>query len=72
VRRPALKYLDDDEATTSEPLKVSVVEPLRRVRVVAPYQVVYETIVYRPGDVPDIPVALADRWVRDGWVEELL
>jgi hypothetical protein len=45
-------------------------EPFKKVRVSAPFQVVYDATVYRPGDVATVPAALADAWIRDQWVTD--
>jgi hypothetical protein len=39
-----------------------------RVRVEAPFQVVQNTVVYRPGEVVEVDASVAADWVRDGWV----
>jgi hypothetical protein len=39
-----------------------------RVRVENPFQVVHNTVVYRPGDVAEVPGSVAADWIRDGWV----
>jgi hypothetical protein len=43
-------------------------EPLKRVRVLRPFQVVYDTVAYSNGDTPVVPVALADQWIKNQWV----
>jgi hypothetical protein len=49
---------------------LSEVSKLKAVRVLAPFQVVFNTVVYRPGDVAMVPAALADAWIRDQWVTD--
>jgi hypothetical protein len=39
-----------------------------RVRVMPPFQVVHNTVVFRPGDVTEVPGSVAADWIRDGWV----
>jgi hypothetical protein len=39
-----------------------------KVRVLAPFQAVYEGTVYRPGDVAEIPLHIASMWLNYGWV----
>jgi hypothetical protein len=61
---------DDEEkprGVGSAHLAVAGVSPVR-VRVVAPFQVVRDLVVYRPGDVAEVPESVAADWVRDGWV----
>ncbi len=45
-------------------------EPFRKVRALAPFQVVYEGTVYLPDDVATVPASLADAWIRDQWVTD--
>jgi hypothetical protein len=49
---------------------VKKAEPVKRVKVVAPFRVVYDGIAYSGGDMPEIPPALADEWLKAGWVTE--
>jgi hypothetical protein len=42
-------------------------EPFKTVRALAPFQVVYDTVVYRPGDVATVPASLADQWLLNRW-----
>jgi hypothetical protein len=61
---------DDEEkprGVGSAQLAVAGSSPVR-VRVVDPFQVVHNTVVYRPGDVTEVPESVAADWVRDGWV----
>jgi len=47
--------------------QLAVAGPVR-VRVMPPFQVVHNTVVYRPGDVAEVPGSVAADWIRDGWV----
>jgi hypothetical protein len=50
--------------------KSATVEPLKRVKVVAPFRVVHNCVAYSDGDTPKVPEALADQWLKSGWVTE--
>jgi hypothetical protein len=50
--------------------EVAKVEPLKRVKVVAPFRVVYDGIAYSGSDVPEVPADVADSWLRNMWVTE--
>jgi hypothetical protein len=41
-----------------------------RVKVLAPYQVVHDGIVYLPGKTADVPEEVAAVWIRAEWVTE--
>jgi len=76
--RPAKRAEDDvvfvteDDAEAPAPLTAKdASEPLKNVRVLPPFQVVYDTVPYRGGDMPEVPVSLADEWLRNSWVEPL-
>jgi hypothetical protein len=43
-------------------------EPLRRVRVQHPFQVVHEGTVYPPDEIVEVPETVASHWIRDGLV----
>jgi hypothetical protein len=51
--------------------KVAAPEPLKRVRVNVPFQVVYETIPYTGGQITEVPADVADSWLRNTWVTEV-
>jgi hypothetical protein len=44
-------------------------EPVVKVKVRAPFQVVYETVVYLPGAVVEVPESLSQEWLTNSWVE---
>jgi hypothetical protein len=44
-------------------------EPLIKVAVQAPFQVVHDERVYWPGAVAEVPQSLADKWIENRWVE---
>lgn len=72
ARRPDLAFTTEQDAEPrTMPLTVKDAEPLKRVRVLAPFRVVYETRPYTDGDTPEVPEALAQEWVRNRWAEEL-
>ena len=60
----ALRFVEA-EAADDEPPKP---EPLRRVRVRHPFQVVFKGVPYWPDAVAEVPESLAAKWVRDQWV----
>jgi hypothetical protein len=64
-----------DDVASAEPRKREtkpvVPEPLKRVRVLSPFQVVYAGTVYLPDSVAEVPVSLADSWILNQWVEFL-
>ena len=65
-----------DDVASTEPRKrerrpVTAPEPLKRVRVLAPFQVVHETRPYTGGDVVEVPESIADSWLLNKWVEIL-
>ena len=57
-------------ARRKRPEELPKPEPFKKVRVSAPYQVVYDATVYRPGDVATVPASLADQWVLNRWVTD--
>jgi hypothetical protein len=62
-----LVFTGDDEEKPR--MGSAVAGATRRVRAIAPFQVVYNQVVYRPDDVAEVPESVAADWVRDGWVE---
>ncbi len=46
-------------------------EPLTRVKVVGNFRVVYDGMAYSNGDIPEVPPALAEEWLKAGWVTEV-
>jgi hypothetical protein len=40
------------------------------VTVNAPFQVVHDAVVYRPGQTADVPAEVADKWIEAGWVSQ--
>jgi hypothetical protein len=44
-------------------------EPLVKVAVQEPFQVVHDERVYWPGAVAQVPQSLADKWIENQWVE---
>jgi hypothetical protein len=51
------------KATTEKPSASA------KVKIVAPYRVSHEGVAYTGGDVPEVPTATADLWVKSGWAE---
>jgi hypothetical protein len=47
---------------------VVVPEPLKRVRVLAPFQVAHAGTQYFPGEVAEVPQSLANNWILNQWV----
>jgi hypothetical protein len=45
-------------------------EPTKRVRVLHPFQVVHEGIVYRPQAVAVVPRSVAAQWITNNWVTD--
>lgn len=41
------------------------------VEVQQPFQVCYGSTVYGPGEVAGVPDAVAQQWIRSGWVVEV-
>jgi hypothetical protein len=62
---PTLVFTDEEKPLRVASLQLATV----RVRVLAPVQIVHNMVVYRPGDVAEIPEAVAADYIRDGWVE---
>lgn len=65
-----------DDVVSTEPRKrekkpVVVPEPLKRVRVLRPFQVVYKGDVFLPDSVAEVPESLADNWILNQWVEQV-
>jgi hypothetical protein len=40
-----------------------------KVKVLQPFQVSHDGTIYRPGEVAEVPEAVAASWERSGWVE---
>jgi hypothetical protein len=70
-KQPEPKPDDWDRYGAVEPLTVvtEVPQPLKRVKVVAPFRVVYETIAYSGGDLAEVPADVAESWLRNSWCE---
>ena len=59
-----------DAARRRNPGEMPKPEPFKKVRVSAPFQVVHDTTVYRPGDFATVPASLADHWLLNRWVTD--
>jgi hypothetical protein len=63
-----LMFLDDEHEVIT-PLKVKdAPEPLTRVKVLSPFQVVHDATAYYPNAVLEVPASVADNWLRNRWV----
>jgi hypothetical protein len=60
----------DVEPRKGERKSVSVPESVKRIRVLPPFQVVYETHPYTGGDTVEVPESIADDWILNQWVVE--
>jgi hypothetical protein len=65
--RAGAKYFDD-LAFVVPPEEEVKPEPLKRVRVLPPFGVAHDGVRYFPGDMPEVPASLADRWIRSKFV----
>jgi hypothetical protein len=62
ARQANVEFIEEDDESPKH------AKPTRRVKVLSPFQVVYETVVYPPGAVASVPESLADEWIRAQWV----
>jgi hypothetical protein len=64
ARRSAVEFVDDLEEEKAAP------EPLRRVKVLPPFQVVHEAVVYRPHAIAEVPESVAAQFILNRWVTD--
>jgi hypothetical protein len=58
----------DKHGQRPTPEEVVAPEPLKRVKVLPPYQVCHEGIRHFPGEIAEVPESLAEQWIRSQWV----
>jgi hypothetical protein len=64
-----LVFLDDDVEVSNHPLSVKdVAATFKTVRVLDPYLVAYDGTAHYPNEVVEVPVSVADLWLRNRWV----
>jgi hypothetical protein len=65
-------FIDDCEIIEpQEPLKDKPKpEPLKKVRVLEPFQVFHDGTAYWPNVVATVPESVADSWIANRWVTE--
>jgi hypothetical protein len=44
---------------------------MTKVKVLAPFQVCLDGVIYRPGDSAEVPDELGEHWLASGWVEQV-
>lgn len=72
MSRPAYIPASDiavEPPTTEQPGQANET-PAVTVKVRSPFQVVHDGHVYRPGDTAEVLQHVAERWLRNRWVEK--